>query len=68
MLAITIPSDHFCLHPKIEESIDGRAIIVLVVVQRKASFERIYDRQMFWPRISLKKRADLDLDFYDRKE
>ncbi len=45
MLVISISSDDFCLHPKIEENINGRAIFVIVVVERQASVYRIYDRQ-----------------------
>ncbi len=45
MLAISIPSDDLCLHCKIKENINGRAIFVIVGVERWASFYRIYDRQ-----------------------
>ncbi len=45
MFAISIPSDDLCWHYKIKENIYGRAIFVIVVVERKAYFYRIYDRQ-----------------------
>ncbi len=45
MLAISISSDYLCLHKKIKENINGRAIFVIVVVERWASFYRIFDRQ-----------------------
>ncbi len=45
MPAISIPSDDYCLYKKITENVDGRAIFVIVVVERWASFYRIYDRQ-----------------------
>ncbi len=38
MFAISIPSDDLCLHKKIEENVNGRAIFVIVVVERWASF------------------------------
>ncbi len=44
MLAILISSDDLCLHKKIKETINGRAIVVIVVVERWASFYCIYDR------------------------
>ncbi len=45
MLVISISSDDLCLHKKIKENINGRAISVIVVVERWASFYRIFDRQ-----------------------
>ncbi len=45
--------------PKIVESINGRAIFVIVVIERWTSFYRIYDRQ-----ITL---ADFDPGFNYRK-
>ncbi len=45
MLAISIPSAGLCLHWKNKENIYGRTIFVIVVVERWASFYRIYDRQ-----------------------
>ncbi len=45
MFAISIPSADLCLHQKNEENVNGRAIFVIVVVERWASFHRIYDRQ-----------------------
>ncbi len=45
MLAISIPSDGLCLQYKNKEHIDGRTIFMIVVVERLASFYRIYDRQ-----------------------
>ncbi len=44
MLAISISSDDLSLHKKIKENINGRAIFVIVVVERWASFYRILDR------------------------
>ncbi len=32
MLVISIPSDNLCLHQKIVENINGRAIFVIVVI------------------------------------
>ncbi len=45
MLAISISSGDLCLHKKIKENITGGAIFVIVVVERWASFYRIFDRQ-----------------------
>ncbi len=45
MFAVLIPSDDSCLHKKIKETINGRAIFVIAVVERWASFYRIDDRQ-----------------------
>ncbi len=45
MLVISIPSDNLCLHQEIVENINGRAIFVTVVIERRTSFFRIYDRQ-----------------------
>ncbi len=45
MLVISTPSADLCLHRNIEENVNGRAIFVIVVVERWASFYRIYDRQ-----------------------
>ncbi len=44
MLVISILSDDLCLHKKIKENINGRAIFVIVVVERWAPFYRIFDR------------------------
>ncbi len=44
MLAIFIPSTELCLHQKNDESVNGRTIFVIVVVERWASFYRIHDR------------------------
>ncbi len=52
MLVIFIPSVDSYLHKKVEENVKGRAIFMIVVAERWASFNRIYERQMFWPRIS----------------
>ncbi len=38
MLVINVPSDAFCLQPKIEENLNGRAIFVIVAVERYVSF------------------------------
>ncbi len=45
MLAISISIDDLCLHKKIKENIDGRAIFVIVLVERWASFYRVFDGQ-----------------------
>ncbi len=45
MLAIPIDFNDFCLHKTIKENINGRAIFVIVVVERWALFYRIFDRQ-----------------------
>ncbi len=45
MLAISILSIDLCLHKRIKENINGRAIFMIVVVERWASFYRIFDRQ-----------------------
>ncbi len=45
MLTISISSDDLCVHKKIKENIYGRAIFVIVVVERRASFYRIFDLQ-----------------------
>ncbi len=45
MLAISISSDDLFLHKNIKENINGRAIFVIVVVERGASFYRIFDWQ-----------------------
>ncbi len=45
MLAISIASVYLCLHKKIKENINGRAIFVIVMVEPGASFFRIFDRQ-----------------------
>ncbi len=45
MLVISILSDDLCLHKKIKENINVRAIFVIVVVERWAPFYRIFDRQ-----------------------
>ncbi len=45
MLVISISSDDLCLHKKIKENINGRAIFVIVVVERWAPFYRMFDRQ-----------------------
>ncbi len=45
MLAISISSNYLCLHKKIKENINGRASFVIVVVERWASFYRIFDGQ-----------------------
>ncbi len=45
MFAISIASNDLCSHYKFMENINGRAIFVIVVVERWASFYRIYDRQ-----------------------
>ncbi len=42
---ISIPSSDLCLHQKINENVKGRAIFVIVVVERWASFYRIHDRK-----------------------
>ncbi len=34
MLAISIPSDDYCLHKKVRENINGTAVFVIVVVER----------------------------------
>ncbi len=44
MPAISIPSDNLYLYKQIKENINGRAIFVIVVVERWASFYRFYDR------------------------
>ncbi len=53
MLVISIPSADLCLYQKIEEIVNGRVIFEIVVVKRCASFYRIDDRKMFWPRMPL---------------
>ncbi len=45
MHAISILSDDLCLHSKIKENVNGGAIFVIMVVERWASFNRIYDQQ-----------------------
>ncbi len=45
MLVVSISSDGLFLAPKNEENIVDKAIFVIVVVGRWASFYRIYDRQ-----------------------
>ncbi len=45
MRVISISFDDLCLHKKIKEDINGRAIFVIVVVERWAPFYRIFDRQ-----------------------
>ncbi len=45
MLVISIPFAELCLHLKIEEDVNGRAISLIVVVERWTSFYRIHDRQ-----------------------
>ncbi len=45
MFVIFIPSDDLWVHPKIEENGNGRAIFVIMVVERWASFYRIFHRQ-----------------------
>ncbi len=47
--------------PQIAENVNGRASFVIVVVERWASFIAFMTGKMFRPR------ADLDLDFNDRK-
>ncbi len=55
MLVISIPSADLCLHQKIEENVNGRAMFVIVVVERWTFFIAFTIYKMFWPRISLKK-------------
>ncbi len=45
MVVISIPSTDLCLHQKIEEDVNVRAIFVIVVVERWASFYRNNDRK-----------------------
>ncbi len=45
MLVLSISSNNICLHRKIEENTNGRAIFMIVNVGRWASFYHIYDRQ-----------------------
>ncbi len=45
MLVISILSDDLCLHKKIKENINGRAIFLIVLVDHWAQFYRIFDRQ-----------------------
>ncbi len=45
MLVISIPSDDLFVLQKIEEDINGKAIFVIVVVERWTSFYRIYGLQ-----------------------
>ncbi len=45
MLAISISSDGLCLHKNIQENINGGAIFVIMLVERWASFYRIFGRQ-----------------------
>ncbi len=45
MLVISISSDDLCLHKKIKENINGRAVFVFVVVERWVPFYSIIDRQ-----------------------
>ncbi len=45
MLVISIPSDGLCLHQKMVENINGRAIFLMTVIERGTSFYRINDRQ-----------------------
>ncbi len=47
MLVIYIRSADLRLHHKIEEHVIARTIFVIVVVERCASFYRIYDRPNF---------------------
>ncbi len=46
MLVISILSDYLFLYKKIKENINCGAIFVIVVVERWASFYRIFDRQI----------------------
>ncbi len=46
MLVISISSVFLWLHQKFEESVNGRAIFVIVVVERWAYFYCIYDQQL----------------------
>ncbi len=45
MLVISILSDDLCLHQKMVENVNGRAIFVIAVIERWTSFYRIYDRK-----------------------
>ncbi len=45
MVIISILSTDLCLHKIIKENINGRAIFVIVVVERWAPFYRIFDRR-----------------------
>ncbi len=45
MLVISIPADDLYMHPKIEETINGRVFFVIVVAERYAFFYRIHDQQ-----------------------
>ncbi len=45
ILVISISSDGLCLHKKIKENINRRAIFVMMVVERWAPLYRIFDRQ-----------------------
>ncbi len=45
MLVISILSDNLCLHQGIMENTNGRAIFVIVMIERWTSFYRIHDRQ-----------------------
>ncbi len=45
MLAISTPAYDLCLHQKIVENINGRAIFMIVMIKRRHSFYRINDRQ-----------------------
>ncbi len=43
MLVISIPSDDLRSHQKIVENINGRAIFVILVIERWTSFYGIFD-------------------------
>ncbi len=45
MLVISIPSADLSLHQKSDENVNGGATFVVLVIERWASFYRIYDRQ-----------------------
>ncbi len=45
MFVISISSHDLCLHPKIMENINGRAIFMIGVFERWAFFYCIYDQQ-----------------------
>ncbi len=54
MLVISISTDDLWLHQKIEENFNGRAIFVIMVVERLPSFIAFMTGKMFWLQISFK--------------
>ncbi len=64
MLVISIPSDDLLLHQRILENINGRAIFVIVVIERWTSLSHLWPAKCSGLEYLLKL-ADLDLDIND---